>query len=129
MEGGIAEVSNLKTFRDLRVWQSSYELCIALYTGTKTFPKSEQFALTNQMRRAVVSISSNIAEGYGRHQPKDKEHFYVMAAGSATELESQLEIAHGLGYFSDDEFKMLRDSCMICNRQIHALLRVHRTRN
>lgn len=122
MDGGA-----VRTFRDLRVWQASYDLCIDLYEASKKFPKDEQFALTSQMRRAAVSVSSNIAEGFGRRQPKDKEHFYVMAAGSATELESQLEIAKGLGYLTQDQFDDLLQQCLSCTRQLHALLKTHRS--
>ncbi len=95
-------MSEIKHFTDLIAWKKSYQLGIDIYSITKTFPKEELFGLTNQLRRAVVSISSNIAEGFARHSEKDKYHFCAMARGSACEIESQLRIAFGVGYLSEE---------------------------
>jgi len=92
-----------KTFKDLIVWQKSRDLAVAVYKLTEKFPKSETYGLTSQMRRATVSISSNIAEGYHRFHQKDKKHFLVMAFGSGSELESQIEIAKAL--FPDHDYE------------------------
>jgi len=82
-----------KSFRDLVVWQKARNLAVAIYKLTNQFPKSELYGLTNQMRRAAISISSNIAEGYHRFHKKEKRQFLTIAFGSGSELESQLEIA------------------------------------
>ncbi len=82
-----------KTFKDLIVWQKSKELAVEIYKLTEEFPKSELYGLTSQMRRAVISISSNIAESYHRFHHKEKQQFLSIAFGSGSELESQIEVA------------------------------------
>jgi four helix bundle protein len=82
-----------KSFRDLIVWQKAKDLAVDIYKITDNFPKSEVYGLTSQMRRAVISISSNIAEGYHRFHSKEKQQFLAIAFGSGSELESQIEIA------------------------------------
>jgi len=82
-----------KSFRDLIVWQRARDLAVAIYKLTNQFPRSELYGLTSQMRRAVISISSNIAESYHRFHRKEKQQFLTVAFGSGSELESQLEIA------------------------------------
>ncbi|GBD34348.1 hypothetical protein HRbin35_00060 [bacterium HR35] len=85
-----------KSFKELIVWQRAKELAIEVYKLTSKFPKSELFGLTNQMRRASISISSNIAESYHRFHSKEKKQFLAVAFGSGAELESQIEIAKSL---------------------------------
>ena len=80
------------THKDLIVWQKSMDMAVEIYAITKYFPKSEEFGLVSQMRRAVVSIPSNIAEGYGRGSRKELQHFLEFSSGSASELETQLLI-------------------------------------
>jgi len=82
-----------KSFKDLIVWQKSRDLAVAIYKLTENFPKSELYGLTSQIRRAVISISSNIAESYHRFHLKEKQQFLAIAFGSGSELESQIEIA------------------------------------
>jgi len=86
------------SYKDLLVWQKSIELVTLVYQLTDTYPKSELFGLTSQMRRAVVSIPSNIAEGKKRNTRKDFRQFLVIASGSGAELETQLIISQKLGY-------------------------------
>src|SRR3989344_2489746 len=86
-------MSNTKSFKDLIVWQKSKDLAVEIYKLTGEFPKSELYGLTSQMRRAVISISSNIAESYHRFHKKEKQQFLTIAFGSGSELESQIEIA------------------------------------
>lgn len=92
-----------KSFKDLIVWQKSKELAIAVYQLTADFPKEETYGLISQMRRAAISISSNIAESYNRFHKNEKRQFLFVAYGSGSELESQLEIAKTL--FSDKDYK------------------------
>lgn len=82
-----------KSFKDLVVWQKSRDLAVELYRITESFPKSELYGLVNQMRRAAISISSNIAESYHRFHIKEKQQFLSIAFGSGAELDSQIEIA------------------------------------
>jgi len=86
-------MSNTKSFKDLIVWQKSRDLAVVIYKLTDQFPKSELYGLTSQMKRAVISISSNIAESYHRFHKKEKQQFLAIAFGSGSELESQIEIA------------------------------------
>ncbi|MEK7579851.1 MAG: four helix bundle protein [Patescibacteria group bacterium] len=84
------------TFKDLIVWQKSKQLAVEIYKLTEKFPKSELYGLVSQMRRAAISISSNIAEGYKRFHSKEKKQLFSVASGSGTELESQIEITKEL---------------------------------
>lgn len=85
-------------FRDLLVWQKSMELALAIYRLTKDFPREEVFGLTSQMRRSVVSIPTNIAEGQGRGNPHEFAHFLERARGSLCELQTQLELSRSLTF-------------------------------
>ncbi|MEK7574129.1 MAG: four helix bundle protein [Patescibacteria group bacterium] len=85
-------MSITKSFKDLIVWQKSRDLAVAIYRLTEQLPKSELYGLTSQMRRAVISIPSNIAESYHRFHRKEKQQFLAIAFGSGSELESQIEI-------------------------------------
>lgn len=95
----------MKDHKDLIVWQKSMELTRIIYTLTKRFPQGEIFGLTNQIRRAVVSIPSNIAEGFGRNSNKQFIHFLKIAKGSAAELETQLLISRDLSYLTAKDAK------------------------
>ena len=97
----------MTTFRNLNVYVKSKELVKQIYELLKKFPREEQFVLSDQLRRAVISIPSNIAEGSGRNSQKDQAHFYNIAYGSLMEVFSQLDIACDLGYISQEEFNQL----------------------
>lgn len=88
-------------FQTLVVWQKAFELTKHVYYLLKLFPREEQFALTDQMRRSAVSIMSNIAEWSGRSSTADKNHFYIMAKWSAMELASQILLARDIWYIAD----------------------------
>lgn len=88
----------IKNFTDLIAWKESYKLVKLVYELTNKFPQKEDFALNSQMRRAAVSVSSNIAEGFSRRSKKEKVQFYSMSLGSLTELQSQIIISKGVGY-------------------------------
>src|SRR3989344_4777875 len=97
----------IQSFRDLLVWQQAHQLVLSIYKTTKTFPREEMYSFVDQIRRAVVSVTSNIAEGFGRRSYKEKLQFYNLAMGSLTEVENQIDISHDLGYISRasyDEF-------------------------
>ena len=91
-------MANVKSFRDLLVWQKSMDFAEHVYRVQKKFPAEERFSLCDQLRRAVVSIPSNIAEGRGRDTARDFAHFLTVARGSLNEVTTQLELATRLGY-------------------------------
>ena len=95
----------LNSFKDLNVWQKAEDLAVVIYSATEKLPAPELYGLTNQMRRAVVSISSNIAEGFKRAHRKEKAQFYSVAHASAAELESQIEISRRLGFLADFDYR------------------------
>lgn len=95
------------SFRDLRVWQESIDLTAAIYQQTCRFPKHETYGLTQQVRRAAVSVASNIAEGKGHRSDKEFLHFLFHARGSLLELQTQLIIATKLNYLTNDESRKL----------------------
>lgn len=97
----------MTNFCNLNVYIKSKELVKQVYTLLKQFPREEQYALCDQLRRAVISIPSNIAEGSGRNSQKDQAHFYNIAYGSLMEVFSQLDIACDLGYISQEEFEQM----------------------
>ena len=92
-------------FRESIAWQKAMELSTAVYSATRTFPKEEQFGLTNQLRRASVSIPSNIAEGKGRLTTGELQQFLGIARGSALEVQTQLELAVRLGFGNRNELE------------------------
>lgn len=93
------------SYKELIVWKKSIELVKNIYALTSEFPKSELHGIVMQIRRAAISIPSNIAEGYGRKSYKEYVQFYAIAYGSALELETQLIIAKQLGFVSEDKFE------------------------
>lgn len=119
-------MATAKTFKDLLVWQEAYKLSIAIYEVTKRFPKNEIYGLTSQLRRASVSVCSNIAEGFGRTGRKEKDQFYAMANGSLTELENQLLISKGIGYLDQKNFQVLDEQCQLTHKLLNGLQRVNK---
>ncbi len=101
-EGTTIKINN---FTDLVSWQIAHELVIEIYQTTKDFPEEEKFGLTKQIKRAAVSISSNIAEGFARQSAKEKIQFYHIYQGSNTEVQNQLYVARDVGYLQDDKTK------------------------
>lgn len=110
------------SYRDLRVWQHSMELVVRVYTATQCFPKQEVYGLVSQMRRAAVSIPSNIAEGKGRLTDRDRAHFFSQARGSLLELETQILIAEKLNFISDPIARPLLTLSHETGRMLNALL-------
>ncbi len=115
----------LYSFEKLEVWQLARQLANTIYQMTETFPHTEQFGLTNQMRRCVISISSNIAEGSSRKSVNDKVRFVTISYGSLMELISQLNIAVDLGYVSADQYNTLRPSFEELSNKLNALRSAH----
>jgi len=99
--------NRIRRFKDLKVWQKGIELVKEIYEITKDFPKDEQYGLSTQMRRAAVSIPSNIAEGFKRMHAKEHKQFLNIALGSCAELETQVIIAKELNYIRSDKEAIL----------------------
>lgn len=97
-------MKKINSFTQLKVWKEAHRLTISTYKLTRSFPKEEQFGLTNQIRRCAVSIPSNIAEGFSRYSKKEKVNFYRIAKGSLSELQSQILIARDLEYINQTTF-------------------------
>ncbi len=110
------------SYRDLRVWQRSMNLVLSIYATTHQFPKEELYGLVSQMRRAAVSVPSNIAEGKGRSTDRDRAHFYIQARGSLLELETQILIAQQLNYMHRREAEPLLQSSGEIGRMLNALV-------
>ena len=121
------ESSKIKSFTDLIVWQEGHDLVLQVYQATKNFPREEQFGLTNQLRRAVVSITSNIAEGFSRNSYKEKVQFYSMALGSVTEVQNQLIIARDIKYSPIKEFEQLAQQTIIVNKLLNGIIKKSKT--
>ncbi len=113
----------IQRFTDLRVWQEGHSLVLEIYTASKTFPKDELFGLTSQIRRAAVSVTSNIAEGFVRQTKNDKINFYTTSLASLSELRSQLLIARDLEYISRDSFTALEKKAETVSQMLTGLIR------
>ena len=109
-------------YTELEIWKKSRTLVSEIYQLTSSFPKEEIYGLTNQIRRAAVSVPSNIAEGNGRGTSKDSNHFNFIARGSIYELETQLFIAFDLGYISEDQLKSILDKISECKKILQGFI-------
>lgn len=113
----------LQSFKDLNTWQEAHKLVLGIYEIAKEFPKEEMYGLTIQMKRAAVSVTSNIAEGFGRRSIKEKIQSYCIAEGSLTELLNQSILALDLKYISIEKFKLLEDEITQIHKLLHGLMR------
>lgn len=111
----------ISSFKDLRVWQAGIDLVELVYRITGSFPSTELYGLTSQMRRAALSIPSNIAEGHQRHHLREYLQFLSVALGSMAELETQMEVARRLSYVTDETADELVTSVNSLGRQIRKL--------
>jgi len=121
------ETEKIRCFTDLIAWQEAHKLVLAIYKTTRRFPKDEIFGLVAQLRRAVVSISSNIAEGFSRISYAEKIHFYSIALGSVTEVQNQMLIARDIEYLSKDDFMLIEKQGVIVHKLINGLIKASRT--
>ena len=115
--------STIKSFIDLDAWKEGHRLVLMVYEVTKKFPKEEIFGLTRQIRKASVSITSNIAEGFSRQTYKDKLHFYSMSLGSLTEVQNQLLISRDLKYITPDEFSEVSEQTIKESKILNGLIK------
>lgn len=116
-------------FTDLIVWQKGHGLVLKIYSLTKTFPKSETYSLTDQLKRAAISITSNIAEGFSRHGFKEKIQFYYLSLGSLTEIQNQLIIARDVNYLTKVQFEELIYQTTEISKLLNGLIKSIKNRN
>ena len=116
-------MSQIKSFIDLSAWKEAHKLVLAIYEATRRFPNEEKFGLVNQLRRAVVSISSNIAEGFSRNTNKEKVQFYYTALGSLTEVHNQSIIAKDVAYIDTRQFDKLMQQIITVNKLLNGLIK------
>lgn len=117
----------MKDFRQLKIWERSHQLVLAIYKATKAFPKEELYGLTSQIRRSSMSVPTNIAEGCGRNTDADFARFLQIAMGSASETEYQLILAHDLGFLPNDSYEKLHADVEEIKRMLVSFLKTVRT--
>ena len=114
----------IRSYRDLIVWQKAVDLCVEAYRLSKKLPKEELYALSDQIRRAAVSVPSNIAEGHARHSRKDFAHFLTIAQGSIAEMETQLYLAVRMDMLAESDV----DSLLQLSGEVSKMLMSLRTK-
>jgi len=118
----MGEIRKARNFREYKVWQDAVSYASEIYKVTATLPYFERKGLCDQLQRAVVSISSNIAEGSARPSDADFAHFLDTSLGSAYEVETQLQIAKNIGYIQDDRFTLLKTTLIDIEQQLSNLI-------
>ncbi|MEX0916711.1 MAG: four helix bundle protein [Candidatus Spechtbacterales bacterium] len=116
------EYQSSKSFTDLLVWQEGHRFVLSVYRLSRKFPTEERFSLTNQIQRAVVSITSNIAEGFSRRSSKEKVQFYFISLASLAEVQNQLLIARDLGYLPKKDFQEMAEKSVIIRKMLNRLV-------
>ncbi len=115
--------AKIRSFTDLNAWKEAHKLVLMVYSITKKFPSDEIFGLTNQLRRASVSISSNIAEGFTRRSAKEKVQFYSTGLSSLTESQNQFLISRDVEYISKDDFILLANQSVVVSKLLNGLIK------
>ena len=115
-------MGGIRTYRDLLVWQKAVELVTLIYKRTRSFPEDEKYGLVSQIRRATISIPSNIAEGYGRMHTNEYVRYLQISIGSIFELQTQLIISKNLGYISEQAYTELDDKTKEIERMLSSLI-------
>lgn len=118
----------IRSFTDLVAWQKAHQFVLKIYKITKSFPREEKYGLCDQMRRAAVSITSNIAEGFYKRTSTDKSHFYFTSLGSLAELQNQLLISKDLKYIERNTFDEIANESVIIHKLINGLIRSSSTK-
>ena len=112
----------IQSFTDLHAWQEGHALVLMIHAMVKQFPKHEKYSLSNQLWRAGVSVTSNIAEGFRRQSYKDKAHFYTMSISSVSEIQNQLIIARDVGYISKKIFGQIAEQTVTVSKLLNGLI-------
>jgi len=126
IDGYRRRIHMLRSYRDLLVWQKAMEFVVETYRFTESFPREEVYGLRSQVRRASVSVPSNIAEGYGRASRKEYLQFLYVAQGSLKETETQIILAEMLGYVSKDATELLLEKAALVGKLLGGLIRALR---
>jgi four helix bundle protein len=121
-------MSEVLSYQELDIWKQTRMLVRSIYQLTKKFPKEEQFGLTNQLRRAVVSIPSNIAEGCGRNHFKDSIQFFFIARGSLYEVETQVIVSCDLEYLSQSELTLILEHITKCKKILNGFINYYQSK-
>jgi four helix bundle protein len=112
----------MKDFRSLKVWEKSHELTLQVYKATDSFPKHELYGVTSQIRRAAVSVPTNIAEGCGKDSDGELKRYFLIAMGSASELEYLLILARDLNYLTDGDYKEMQIQLIEIRKMLNAFI-------
>lgn len=113
----------IKSFTDLNTWKEGHKLVLKIYDITSKFPREEQFGLTSQLRRAAVSVTSNISEGFSRKSNKEKKQFYYISLGSVTEIQNQIYIAKDIKFIILKDFNEIAKQSVIVAKMLNGLIR------
>lgn len=117
----------MKDFRTLKVWEKAHAVTLAIYKATEKFPKHELYGFTSQIRRAAVSVPNNIAEGCGRDSDAELKRFFVIAMGSASEVEYLLLLARDLNYLPEENYQPLTADLIEVRRMLNAFIQKLKT--
>jgi four helix bundle protein len=129
-ESRVGTVGGMGNYRQLSVWKQAHRFALSVYQKTVGFPDRERYGLTAQLRRAAISVISNIAEGSGRQGDREHVRFLRIARGSVGELECQLLLARDVGYLEASAWELLDKDCQDLSRMLNGLIRSpDRTRN
>lgn len=120
--------ARIRSYTDLRVWQEARNLASLIYRLAAKIPAYEKYGLSDQMRRASVSVASNVAEGFGRSTAKEKNQFYYIAKGSLAELETQSYIASDVGYFDANTLEAVLAQAQLTHRLLQGLIKANKER-
>lgn len=115
-------MQKIESFTDLICWKESHKLVLQIYHITASFPKPEKYGLVDQLRRSVVSVTSNIAEGFSRRGSGEKIHFYYLSKSSLTELQNQLIIARDIKYINEKQFSEIFAQSVVSHKLINAFI-------
>ena len=116
----------VKTFQDLKVWQKAHELVLEIYKITSKFPVEEKYGLANQLRRAAISVTSNIVEGFKRKSLRDRIHFYNMSDSSVEEVKYQLLLAKDLQYINENLYKKVIELTEEVSKMLNSWIKTQR---
>jgi four helix bundle protein len=116
-------MKKITNFTNLNAWVEGHKLVLFVYHVVKDFPREEKFGLSSQMTRAVVSVTSNIAEGFARWSKKEKKQFYYVAKGSLVEVKNQLLIAKDINYINVKAFKKIANQAVVVDKLISGLIK------
>ncbi len=122
-------MTKIASFTDLKAWQEARKIVTLIYKVTEKFPHTEQYGLTSQLRRAAVSISSNIAEGFSKKSRNEKIQFYSTALASLTEVQNQILIAKDIKYINIHDFDAIAEQSIVVSKLINGIIRTAPSRH